>query len=477
MDRRNRNSKQLSVELGRILQQQATDPETCIVQMSSPHIHRSTGPMFHLGDEIVETLQLQPVAYLQRQSRAESNPSVVGVQRVHSESEPSDVEPSDETTDASTRQSESRIYRMKKKMSSDVFRYIIHADEDQLQQMKLTVDKKVQDYWREKIVSDPSVKLDDVGDALLHALDELLCGSTNFKQLVPAAPSVNVNRTVAIAVFPRTTYYVVLNCRWNTFVWENFGCFSSGLEKCFYKASSIVDVIKRNMVDCNEVWLALSQFEGNATYDAVDHIKVVVKQLTGHTDLGLKNAEAGALTDVTIKAMKRICDEVIGINSKLCDRRDRILGSMYCRTSTVHRDRKYQVVNSTGKHTNAVLSLLSFMRQNFPDFVERRREFLSEAEKNAFFHAMRKRAQSSERAMEMLQMSDTVMTKLRSKEIAVRTEIDKTFARNIADLVLVSISKNQQHVKAVAANSGKAKRVVQPEKQTSDNEDDDDVEH
>jgi len=122
------------------------------------------------------------------------------------------------------------------------------------------------------------------------------------------------------------------------------------------------------MVECHDVWLVLSRFEGNATYDAADDT-----QLTGHTHLGLNNEEAGALTDVTTKVMKRICDDVIGMNSKLCDRRDRILGLLYCRTSTVHRDRKFQVVNSTWKHTNAVLSLLSFMRQNFRDFVKHRR--------------------------------------------------------------------------------------------------------
>ena len=116
------------------------------------------------------------------------------------------------------------------------------------------------------------------------------------------------------------------------------------------------------------------------------------------------------------------------------------------------------------------------MRQNFPDFVERRREFLSEAEKNTFFHAMRKHAQSNERSMEMLQMSDIVRTKFCSDEMAARMEFDKTLARNIADLVLVTMSKNQQHVKAIAANSGKTNRVPQPENSTSVN-DEDDVEH
>ena len=80
--------------------------------------------------------------------------------------------------------------------------------------------------------------------------------------------------------------------------------------------------------------------------------------------------------------MKLICDVLIGMNSKLCDRHDRILGSMYCRTSTIHHcERKFQVVNSTGKHTNAVLWCLSWMKQNLRDFVEHRREIVSEAEK------------------------------------------------------------------------------------------------
>ena len=197
---RNKNSKQFSMALGKLLQQQALDTERCIVKMSQPHIHRATGPVFHLGKEIVEALQLQPA--VQQRSRAESNPAV---QQHADDCEYSDVEPSDEAT---TRHSESAEYRKKKKMSSDIFRYIMKATDVQLQQMKLTVEKTVQDYWCQIIDSASSVKLDDVGDALLHAVDELLCGSTNFKQLVPEAPSVLVNRTVAVAV----SRHNVLDC-------------------------------------------------------------------------------------------------------------------------------------------------------------------------------------------------------------------------------------------------------------------------
>ena len=39
---------------------------------------------------------------------------------------------------------------------------------------------------------------------------------------------------------------------------------------------------------------------------------------------------------------------------------------------------------------------------------------------------------------------------------------DKTSIRTIADLIVVGMSKNQQHVKAVAANSRKTSRLAKP---------------
>ena len=85
--------------------------------------------------------------------------------------------------------------------------------------------------------------------------------------------------------------------------------------------------------------------------------------------------------------------------------------------------------------------------------MENRHEFLCDTEKRKFFHAMQKMAQSDESSLEMLQMSDYMKTKLRSSNILTVMDNDKNFTRNIADLVLIAMSKNQQHVKAVAANS------------------------
>jgi len=187
-------------------------------------------------------------------------------------------------------------------------------------------------------------------------------------------------KTVAIAVFPENTYWIMLSSRWNIFVFENFGCLSSGLQNCYYKHPSTVDMIKKNVAQTSDLWSSLPQFDSNTIYDGVEHIKVLIKQLTGHTELQLKNAEAGALTDATTVSIKSIRDDIIGKKSKLLDRRDRVLGAVHSRTSDDH-NRKFQVVHSTGKHTNAILSLLSCMRQNLREFVDSRREMLSECEK------------------------------------------------------------------------------------------------
>jgi len=105
------------------------------------------------------------------------------------------------------------FYHSKKNQSANVFRYIIEADEEQLKEMQISINGYIQSCWRERLRDDSRVKLDDVGGALLHALDEVLCGSTNFKQLVPAVPSVHVNRTIGVVVFPSTTYWVALQCK------------------------------------------------------------------------------------------------------------------------------------------------------------------------------------------------------------------------------------------------------------------------
>jgi len=87
---------------------------------------------------------------------------------------------------------------------------------------------------------------------------------------------------------------------------------------------------------------------------------------------------------------------------------------------------------------------------------------MNEHEKKTFLNAILHLAHSGENSMEMIQLSNTTSMKLCSPEVSVLMENDMCFKRNFADLVLVAISKNQQHVKAIAANSTTANRAAKP---------------
>jgi len=50
-----------------------------------------------------------------------------------------------------------------------------------------------------------------LGDALLHALGDVLYGATKYKQLVPNIVSLH-NRTVVVTVSREYTYWAVVHC-------------------------------------------------------------------------------------------------------------------------------------------------------------------------------------------------------------------------------------------------------------------------
>ena len=97
------------------------------------------------------------------------------------------------------------------------------------------------------------------------------------------------------------------------------------------------------------------------------------------------------------------------------------------------------------------------MQQNLKAFVENRREVM----KRGCFYAVFDLARTDDGAMEMLQLSGTLTTKLRSTFTFSFRHTDKNFRRNIADIVLIGMSKNQQHVKASATHSRKSRRLVE----------------
>jgi len=162
-------------------------------------------------------------------------------------------------------------------MSASIFNYIINATESDLKDMHLSIDPDVQKRWQD----DQSVrKFDDLGDALLHALNDLLCGSSNYRQLIPPTPALHTSRSVVLEVMPSNVYYVVLQCSWNVVTIEYFGTYTIDLTSTTYRHQSTIDLIRRSFT--GHLLAALTVHSGNDTFVDVGQINIVIKMLKGY---------------------------------------------------------------------------------------------------------------------------------------------------------------------------------------------------
>jgi len=446
---KHKHSKHFAIELGRLLQQ-LFSVNNCIVKLSSPHIHRASGPMFKLGQNIIEKCSLKSASTARKRqaSRPVAQPQVKR-RRVARNAVPSDVEPdsssdSDNTYVANYNEPVAE-YRRKKKMSTDIFTYFINATREQQVEMQVDIDENVQLHWRQQMLERSVKKFDDLGDALLHALNEILCGSSNYRPLVPSTPSLHINRSVVLSVRPTKVYWVVIQCTWNVFTIENLGVY----ESCLPKNQKFADWDTVDLITCNldpDLRQAVMQLNASDLYSGVDHIKTIVKQLTGCTIDKFSNKAAGALTSSTLEAMTKICDEAAGTDSCLSSRTTKQEGWTYVRTLKTSKQ-KLQVTRSTGKHTNAMLMFLEWAKQNIPVFVKNRPLHMDEVDKLKFFNALKDLSGLAvgPYRMEMIRLSDHVVQLLRSRRFSYQlTQI------RLADLILIGLNKNGQYVSAVA---------------------------
>ena len=134
-----------------------------------------------------------------------------------------DVEPTSEESDNNNNEpdflDDAAEYRRKKKMSARIFKCFIDADDVQQENLRINVDPEVQKHYRMKLTVDPRMKLHDLGDALMHALNDTLCGVSHYKQLIPSNLSLQCNRTVVVVVVvqPERTYWASLHVTWNKY--------------------------------------------------------------------------------------------------------------------------------------------------------------------------------------------------------------------------------------------------------------------
>jgi len=399
----------------------APDVTKCIVKMSLAKNLRASGPVFKMGDQIVKDLNLVPVEYNMRRERAEDVTAI-----------------------------------NKKKMASSVFEYVVKASAEQEEAMGVSMEPRVKARLASEIAQN-RIKTDDLGDSMLHALNSLWCSGTGYRQLLPANPNAQDNRSVVLCVLPKQTYWVVIACTWNRLTLEDFGMYASGLSerkedlsKVSFKSLATIRNIRLNLTP--DVLVALlradgTNEDGEAVYPPVQHVKTIVKQLQGLEILKIDNAQAGKLTTALYKVACSVAWEACPKDhcSKYENKGDRKKrGHVYICTDTASNV-KYQVVKSAGKHLNAIQVMYQWAKDNADEVVAKRKLTYSQSQKFDFFCALRRAAAEDRNCLDILLMSERVKRKLGWKYL------DEDMML-FADLFLIGINQNRNPVKATAVS-------------------------
>jgi len=411
MDTRNSNSLSFTIGLGNLLQQLAPDVDKCIVKLSLAKNLRANGPAFMLGEDIVRSLHLTPVTY-QRRRELPTDPQFIN----------------------------------KKKMSADIFRYIVQATADKEAAMGLTMNADIRTRLMSHIASNG--KLDDMGDALLHALNNMWCGGNGYRQMIPANPSVHNNRTVVVCALPNFTYYVVVNCTWNRISLEDFGLYRSKFESDVFKSRRTVEIMRLGMDDNLKLALTVPNGldeNGTAVYPPAEHIKMIVKQLQGMRMYNLTRPAAGKLQDALYKVFRGLAQSACNEKKrKLYECKSSKQGHVYVWTDT-STNNKFQVIKSAGKHLNAVQVAYEWAKTVATDTVNLRKWTFGQQQKLLFFEALVKTAANDEQSLEMLLLSERVRRKLALRHCEQQKQL-------YADLFLIAMNQNRNPVKAIAGN-------------------------
>jgi hypothetical protein len=467
-------NKLMGAVMGRALQR-LVDHTICVVKMSMPNVHRDLGPMFKLGQDIVSHCDLQPALYGSDKSIAiqEARRRPVRTQTVVAQlpastgstsamastsQQDDDVEPdSDVESDATDfsmhcvdRQPTNpqwRQYVSKKMMSTRLFRYLMEEmprieDTD----ITVTVEPTVQQRWATQTAV---TKFDDLGDATLHALNELLCGSGAYRQLIPAISTLHDNRTIVLKVVPDRLHFVILHCSWNIVTVEDLQAIkldfpiTTHFKEC---APTVADILERHVGDL------IKDGEEKRGHRSADIIKVVVKQLTAYKSSKEFTAyKAGCLTQSTFNAVQMLIEKLATENKCILaktTRQDPKQGKIII--FSLSSGLKYHLNKSTGKHTNAIMSCMAWMDESSSKMVQRSLH-LPAAKKREFFLKLKEVANQPVdeygfHQLEQLRLDGPALNKFRSSKLSTDDET------TLGDLLLIGLNKNMPHVGAIATH-------------------------
>jgi len=181
--------------------------------------------------------------------------------------------------------------------------------------------------------------------------------------------------------------------------------------------------------------------------------------------IGLTNRAAGSLTQSTFDAANSAVLAACGKNGvksfteKLNSARRTVIATS--------DEKKYSISKSAGKHTNAILSCMEWMRQNVPTLTVDRQLYLDNASKELFFNALKKTAESAPDEQGYRQLE-----KVRIGDVAVALfctwrPSNSTATLAIADLLLIALNNSEHYVSAISTNFRKPASRDKPKDHSS----------
>jgi hypothetical protein len=180
------------------------------------------------------------------------------------------------------------------------------------------------------------------------------------------------------------------------------------------------------------------------TGKCVNLINIIVKQLKGIAFFHL--TDAGWLTQATSDAVKSL---LVNYAGNIKESLDKYQGKT--QTFTMENGSTYHLNKSMGKHINAILTVMDWMKTNHPAFVKNRPLYLDVKHKISFFRTLQEVSKSSPddygyHQIEKLRIGPSAVDKFQNKVFTISCAI------SLANLILIGLNKNEQYVNAISVN-------------------------
>jgi hypothetical protein len=166
--------------------------------------------------------------------------------------------------------------------------------------------------------------------------------------------------------------------------------------------------------------------------------------------IGLTKGAAGALTQSTFEAAKSTV--LAACKKEAVKTFTEKQNSGHRTVITTTDDKRYSVCKSAGKHTNAILSCMEWMRQNVPALTVDRQLYVDNANKELFFNALKKTAESAPddqgyRQLEKIRLGDVAVAKF-----CLWRPSSSAATIAIGDLLLIALNHSEHYVSAISTN-------------------------